>query len=383
VRRCDTTRKGSSTAETIAPRLQVVAWEITRRCNLLCAHCRASAVDEPYEGELSTEECMHLVDDILAVGKPILILSGGEPLMRHDVFELAKYATGRGLRVALGTNGTLITREVAQRCKEAAISRIGVSLDFPASDLQDEFRGKAGAFEAAIRGIEECQRAGLEIQINTTVTSMNARYLDELLSMSLDMGAVAFHPFMLVPTGRGKGLSDVELPPEEYERILNWVYDKQLELGDRIFIKPTDAPHYFRIVSQRKRRGDKVEIAPSGSYRLAGHPGSLNSFTRGCLAGVSFCFISHRGRVQGCGYFDVEAGNIRKEGFARVWNDSPLFRELRDLSNLKGKCGICEYKRVCGGCRARAYETTGDWLAPEPYCVYEPRGTPTAGHHNH
>jgi len=371
VKELSASEQGLKTAEAIVPKLQVVAWEITRRCNLFCAHCRASAVDEPYQGELSTEECLRLIDDILEVGRPIIILSGGEPLMRPDLFQVARYAVERGLRVALGTNGTLITEEIAKRAREVAISRVGVSLDFPTPERQDEFRGKAGAFEAAIRGIKVARRAGLEVQINSTVTGMNARYLDDLLSMALDLGAIAFHPFMLVPTGRGKGLKDVELSPEEYERILNWVCDKQAELGDRMFIKPTDAPHYFRVVSQRRRRGDTVEMAPRKSPRLTGR-GSLDSFTRGCLAGVSFCFISHRGRVQGCGYLDVEAGDIRKEGFSRVWNDSPLFRELRDLSNLKGKCGFCEYKRVCGGCRARAYEATGDWLAPEPYCIYDP-----------
>jgi len=373
MKEADSGEKSARAAEAIDAKLQVVAWEITRRCNLMCAHCRASAMDGPYEGEFSTEECLGLVDQILEVGRPILILSGGEPLTRPDVFQVARYAASRGLRVALGTNGTLITEEVAQHCREVPISRVGVSLDFPTPELQDKFRGKAGAFEMVMGGIEECRRAGLEVQINTTVTSLNSGYLDDLLSISLDMGAVAFHPFMLVPTGRGKGLRDVELSPEEYERILNWVYDRQVELGDRIFIKPTDAPHYFRIISQRRRRADDMEPIRTGNPRPAGHPGSLNSFTRGCLAGVSFCFVSHRGRVQGCGYLDVEAGDVRKDGFAKVWSDSPLFRELRDLSNLKGKCGLCEYRRVCGGCRARAYEATGDWLEPEPYCIYEPR----------
>ena len=367
------------TPDVIVPEVRVVAWEITRRCNLLCAHCRASSVDGAYEGEMSTQECFGIIDGILEVGRPILILSGGEPLMRQDLFEVAAYAVGRGLRVALGTNGTLINEELATRAAGVPISRVGVSLDFPDAEMQDRFRGKEGSFEAAWAGINTARRAGLEVQINSTITSLNVHRLDELLAMALDLGAVAFHPFMLVPTGRGKGLGDFELSAGEYERVLNWVYDKQAELGDRIFMKPTDAPHYFRIVSQRKRAGDRTDPAAGGG-RTPGHRhGSLNTLTRGCMAGAGFCFISHRGRVQGCGYLDVEAGDLRQQDFKTIWNDSPLFRDLRDLSGLKGKCGACEYKIVCGGCRARAYEATGDWMASEPYCVYEPAGARGCG----
>ena len=192
---------------------------------------------------------------------------------------------------------------------------------------------------------------------------MNAPYLDDLLNLALELGAVAFHPFMLVPTGRGKGLAKEELSPQEYERILNWVCDKQQELGERIFFKPTDAPHYMRILHQRG-------VTSMGSH--GGHPGTVNAITRGCLAGTGFCFISHVGRVQGCGYLDVEAGNVKEESFAQIWNDSSLFEQLRDISLIEGKCGVCEYKRICGGCRARAYEETGNYLAAEPYCIHQP-----------
>lgn len=355
-----------SSSDKIAPRLQLVAWEITRSCNLFCAHCRASSTYGPYRSELSTEECFRIIDEILEVGKPILILSGGEPLLRPDIFQVAEYAVGKGLRVVVGSNGTLITGEIAMRLKEVGVARIGVSLDFPAPELQDEFRGKAGAFEAAMAGIAEAYKAGIDVQINSTVTKLNAHYLDELLALALRLGAVAFHPFMLVSTGRGKGLEKEELDPLEYEQILNWVYDKQAELGDRIFFKPTDAPHYLRVIKQRDAKtGSSIQ----GS---ADTHGSMSSLTRGCLAGVGFCFISHRGEVQGCGYLDIVAGSLREESFGKIWYDSPLFCGLRDLSNIKGKCGVCEYKRICGGCRARAYESTGDYLESEPYCIYKP-----------
>jgi heme b synthase len=368
----DMVRESRVEEENITPRLQMVAWEITRSCNLFCAHCRSSSTAGAYENEFSTEECLHLIDGILEVGKPVIILSGGEPLLRHDLFQIAKYAVEKGLRVVMGSNGTLITEEVAAKLKTIPISRVAVSIDFPTPELQDKFRGKVGAFQAAMAGIDRLHQAGIEVQINSTITRLNVRYLNGLLDLALEAGAVAFHPFMLVPTGRGRGLEAVEMSPEEYEQTLNWVYDKQKGLGNRIFFKPTDAPHYQRIVRQRDSRANPQGVLLGEKSATKARKDALNSMTRGCLAGTGFCFISHRGRVQGCGYLDVEAGNIRAKSFGEIWMNSTLFRELRDLSNIKGKCGICEYKGVCGGCRARAYESTGDYLKAEPYCIYKP-----------
>ena len=359
----------------ITPKLQLIAWEITRSCNLFCAHCRASANNSQYSGELTTEECYRLIDQILEIGRPIIILTGGEPLVRKDVFEIARYAVTKGLRVVMGTNGTLVTEKTAAQMKDIPISRLGISLDFPLANLQDNFRGKAGAFEDAMAGIANARQTGIEVQINCTVTKLNVTYLDRLLTLALEVGAVAFHPFLLVPTGRGKGLESVELSPQEYEQTLNWIYDKQVELGDRIFFKPTDAPHYLRVVSQRQKQKDSQGndiLSPRDVLPAAQHHHSTNAITRGCLAGTGFCFISHQGKVKGCGYLDVEAGDVKKQPFSQIWVDSPLFKRLRDLSGIKGKCGICEYKRVCGGCRARAYESTGNYLEAEPYCIYEP-----------
>src|SRR4030043_39015 len=356
----------------ITPNLHIVAWEITRSCNLFCAHCRSSSTSGTYEDELSIEECRRLIDQITEVGKPVVILSGGEPLLRSDLFQIAGYAVEKGLRVAMGTNGSLITEDVSVRLKAVPISRVAVSLDFPAADLQDKFRGQAGAFQAAVSGIARLRQAGIDVQINSTITKLNVQYLNELLALALKSGAVAFHPFMLVPTGRGKGLETVEMSPQEYEQTLNWVYDKQKELGNSMFFKPTDAPHYQRVMRQRSR-ADNLQVASLGKKpeTEAGNE-AMSSITRGCLAGTSFCFISHRGSVQGCGYLDVEAGNIRDNSFGQIWTNATLFRKLRDLSSIKGKCGICEYKMVCGGCRARAYESTGDYLETEPYCIYQP-----------
>ncbi|MFC2041254.1 radical SAM protein [Chloroflexota bacterium] len=352
--------------EQLTPNLHLVAWELTRSCNLFCAHCRGSSAPVSYSDELTTEECFHLVDQILEVGHPIIILTGGEPLTRPDVLQIAGYAVDKGLRVVMGTNGTLITEDMAAKLKSVPVSRLGISLDFPLAELQDNFRGQDGAFEATMAGIANARQAGIEVQINSTITKMNVNYLEELLALTVEVGAVAFHPFMLVPTGRGKGLETVELPPEQYEQTLNWLYDKQMELGDRMFFKPTDVPHYMRVVKQREKQ-DRVTAERTGAKR-----NPTNIITRGCLAGIGFCFVSSQGKVKGCGYLDIEAGDIRKESFGQVWANSPLFLKLRDLSNLKGKCGICEYKRICGGCRARAYEATDDCFEAEPYCIYEP-----------
>ncbi len=346
----------------VYPAPHLIAWEITRTCNLYCAHCRASAGRRIYDDELSTAECLALIDGILEVGRPILILSGGEPLLREDFFTLARYAVSKGLRVVVGSNGTGVTTEVAIEMKQVPISRLAISLDFPTPSLQDNFRGLPGAFHAAVKGIENAIRVGVEVQVNSTITTRNVEYLEQLLNLALELKAVAFHPFLLVPTGRGKELEGEGLPGEEYERVLHWIYEKQAEMGGRISMKPTCAPHYMRVARQR-----------GGASTPGGDGGGMNRVTRGCLVGSGFCFISHRGEVQGCGYLDRVAGNVREQSFSQVWWHSPLFQELRDVDRLGGKCGFCEFKNVCGGCRARAYEATGDYLAEEPYCVYEPR----------
>lgn len=355
----------------IQPELQHVAWEITRSCNLFCAHCRASAHHGGYEGELTTEECYRVIDEILEVGKPMIILTGGEPLRRPDVLDIGKYAADRGLRVVMGTNGTLLEEKMAAKLKAIPVATVGVSLDFPSAARHDNFRCMVGAFESAISGIKNAREAGIDIQINSTISKLNVAYLDELVSLALDIGAKSFHPFLLVPTGRGKDIEASELSPEEYEQTLNRILDKTAELRGKLAIRPICAPHFMRISRQRQKQSG--EVSPPAARPAAaggGHPG--RSFSRGCLSGTGFCFISHVGSVQGCGYLDVEAGNLKRQTFGQIWNNSNLFCNLRDMSLLKGKCGVCEYQRICGGCRARAYEATGDCLEAEPYCIYEP-----------
>jgi len=343
-----------------APR--IIAWEITRSCNLSCAHCRAAAEFGAYPGELSLDEIKTTIDDIVTITNPIIILTGGEPLMRPDIWEVVDYAHEKGAMPVIGTNATLITDEIASAMAEHRIPRISVSVDFPTAEEHDAFRGEPGCFDATIEGIRIAKRHGIGVQINMTVTTLNHDKVEAVHDLAESLGVDAFHIFMLVPTGRGEDLLDKELPPEEYEKVLEWAYERQKT--SPLHFKPTDAPHYYRIIRQKaKAEGKKVTREEYG----------LDAMTRGCLGGITFCFISHVGDIQPCGYFDMQLGNVKEQPFSAIWTESKVFNELRDYSLLKGKCGACEYKAVCGGCRARALSVTGDYLAEEPYCVYVPK----------
>jgi heme b synthase len=344
--------------------LRLVAWEVTRSCNLNCRHCRAAARHGPYEGELTTDECEKLLANIASFAKPIMILTGGEPMLRPDIYHIATYGTKLGLRMVMAPCGMLLTKESCARLMDAGIQRISLSIDGATSASHDAFRRVEGAFDGVMKGIEAARAAGLEFQINTTVTRLNVDELPAIFDLVVRLGAVSFHPFLLVPTGRGKELEEYELPPDEYERVLNWIYEHRS--SSSMTLKPTCAPHYYRILRQRERdAGRAVKPETHG----------LDAMSKGCLGGQGFAFISHVGRVQMCGFLDLPAGNIKENGldFKKVWEESAFFKEIRNLDGYGGRCGYCEYRRVCGGCRARAYAMSGDYLAEEPFCVYEPK----------
>jgi heme b synthase len=304
-----------------------------------------------------------MIEAIREVSAPILVLSGGEPLVRDDIFRISRFAADRGLKVALATNGTLVTEDVARRAKEAGVERASVSLDGPDPHTHDSFRQIPGSFEAALRGIAAFRAAGVPFQVNTSVANHNKDSLPRILDLAVRLGAVAFHLFLLVPVGCGLEISEEEqISPQEYEDILNWFYDASRQVP--ISLKATCAPHYYRILRQRAaREGVRVTRETHG----------MDAITRGCLAGSAVCFVSHRGDVYPCGYLPVSAGNVRIQRFAEIWRQAPVFRQMRDYDCLKGKCGVCEFRGVCGGCRARAFGETGDYLQEEPYCVYAPR----------
>ena len=394
---------------------RLVFWEVTKGCNLRCIHCRATATELSSPTDLPTPTALKIIDQIAQAANPILVLSGGEPLYRSDIFQLARYATDKGLRAALATNGTLVTKDVARMIVDSGVRRVSISLDGADAATHDAFRGIPGAFEAAVHGLRNLKALGMSTQINMTIARHNAHQLPNVLQLARSLGADALHTFLLVPVGCGVDIASEQMvPPEEYERMLNWFYDQSLAGG--IELKATCAPHYFRVARQRRaadRRAAQlariepvvsrpaelaqaaghpsaigpvemtmpgstgIEIRPQGTGRPVGHPGGhpsdLNAMTKGCLAGTGVCFISHEGEVYPCGYLPVIAGDLRKQTFSDIWDNSQVFHELRDTSQLKGKCGCCEFRNVCMGCRARAYAATGDFMDEEPFCVYEPK----------
>lgn len=349
-------------ADNQQPQIRLLFWETTLACNLKCVHCRASAMATRRPEELTTSQSLKLLSDIASFAKPVVVLSGGEPLERSDIFEIASAGAGLGLKMALATNGTTLDTASATALKECGVQRVSISLDGAEAQTHDAFRGVSGAFEAALNGIRACASAGLAFQINTTVARHNLDQLSRILDLAVSVGASALHLFLIVPTGCGRDMSESEMiTPEQYEDVLNWIYDASK--SSPINLKATCAPHYFRVMRQRAK-AEGVQITPQTH--------GMEAMTKGCLAGSAVCFVSYKGDVYPCGYFPVSAGNILQTPLEQIWKESELFNSLRDSACLAGKCGACEYARVCGGCRARAYATTGDYRDEEPYCAYVP-----------
>ena len=345
-----------------SPVLRLVAWEVTRSCNLACRHCRAEAHSEPYPGECDTAAAKAFIDTLPEVGNPIIIFTGGEPLLRKDIFELAAYARDKGLRSVMAPNGTLVTPVIAAKMRESGIQRCSVSLDGADAEHHDAFRGVPGAFDGAMRGIAYLREAGIPFQINTTVTRNNLAHFKHIFNLAERVGAVAWHIFLLVPMGRAADMHDQVITAEEYEKTLNWLYD--FRKTTKMHLKATCAPHYYRIMRQRAR-AEGIAVTPDSF--------GMDAVTRGCLGGIGFCFVSHLGQVQPCGYLELDCGNVFKTPFPTIWRTAEPFRRFRDKNEYTGKCGTCEYHRVCGGCRARAHSLTGDYMAEEPLCTYQPQ----------
>jgi radical SAM protein with 4Fe4S-binding SPASM domain len=375
----------ADSAQTVAPPLRLVFWETTTGCNLECIHCRRLDVSrELSKLDLSTEQSLAFIRSLPETGRPILVFSGGEPLMRPDVFTLAQAATDIDIPIALATNGTPVNAEVACAIKEVGFRRVSISFDGPDAPTHDRFRG-SGSFDASVAGFKLLRRQGVSMQINTTVAQHNYRKLDETYRLALDLGADALHIFMLVPVGCGASLDQsIMLKPDEYERALNWIYDRSLD--GKIHLKATCAPHYFRVMRQRAKDSGAPMPAFAHPHKNMGHPTDANgqghghggshadmsAMTKGCLAGQAVCFISHTGEVFPCGYLPVSSGNIKATPFPRIWRESKVFADLRDDTKLEGKCGLCEFKRVCMGCRARAFAEHRNYLGEEPNCDFIP-----------
>ena len=346
----------------------VLSWNVTRKCNMKCAHCYINATAEELKDELSTEEAKILMDQISAVSSPLLILSGGEPLLRNDILELIRYGTAKGFKMGLGSNGSLIDCKTAKDLKEAGLTTVSISLDSISPEIHDDFRGVKGSWEKAIGAIKALREENLLVQVNTTVTQQNYGEIDEIMYLVEQLDVENFHLFFLVPTGRGVKIADIS--PAKYEDMIRTTFAKAAK--HKLNVRPSCAPQFMRIAKD------------SGL--------DMRQWIRGCIAGLYYCRVYPNGDVTPCPYLPVRLGNIREKTFGQIWRTSEVFKNLRDFSALKGKCGACEYIKACGGCRARAYglssdfvdfcgdlhepaELKGDYLKEDPWCVYQPSKT--------
>jgi AdoMet-dependent heme synthase len=363
----------------------IVIWELTRACELHCLHCRAEAQHHRHPLELDFEEGKKLVDSICEMDNPMLVFTGGDPLMRPDVYDIASYAIQKGLRVSMTPSATPnVTKEAIKKAKDVGLSRWAFSLDGPTAEIHDHFRGTSGSFDLTMKAIDYIHELELPLQINTVISRYNVDVLDEMAELVKKLDCVLWSVFFLVPIGRGKE-SDM-ITPVQHEKVFRWLNDLSKKVP--FDIKTTAAQHYRRVVITDKMQRNKDETK-SIQYQDALQAGKTGSFDglgrapRGVNDGNGFVFISHIGDVYPSGLLPVKAGNVRVTPLPEIYRHSPIFKELRDPGSYKGKCGQCEFRYVCGGSRSRAYALTGDYLESEPACVYIPksmRGKKQAAH---
>jgi radical SAM protein len=356
-------------------------WEVTQSCDLACKHCRAAAQPIAHPDQLTTDEAKALIDQIAGMQVPIFVFTGGDPLKRPDLYELIRYSAEKGVKVAVTPSATpLLTRDAVFKMKEAGVVRLGISLDGSTPEIHDAFRGLPGAWARTIQAVEWANEAGIPIQVHTTISRHNAHDLDNLCALFERLAIVMWNVFFLVPVGRGQ-LGDL-LSGDDFEQVFGKIY----ELSHRVSfqIKTTEAMHYRRYLLQhnleerRMGHGHPHASAPKHEYE-PGAPASdaktrtASWATRRVNDGKGFLFVSHVGNVYPSGFLPIHAGNVRETPLGEIYRNAPIFKALRDTSRLEGKCGACEYKEICGGSRARAYALTGDPLAQEPCCIYQPK----------
>lgn len=353
----------------------IVIWETTQACDLACVHCRACAQPVRSALEFSTLEAKRLIDEVAALKAPVFVLTGGDPLKRPDVFELVEYASFHGVRISLTPSATpLLTKEAIVRLKACGLARLAISLDGPTAEVHDAFRRVPGSYEWTLQAVRWAREIGLPVQINTTITRRNLRYLDSTIALMEQLEIVLWSVFFLVPTGRG-ATTDL-ISAEEFEQVFEKLYETSRRV--KFDIKSTEAQHYRRFLLQRRteeKRKDKTSPLPTMLGTRT--PDGIGRAPRGINDGKGFVFISHLGEVFPSGFLPVSAGNVRKQSLTELYRHSPLFVSLRDSANLKGKCGVCEFREVCGGSRARAHATTGDVFAEEPCCIWRPKAYQT------
>lgn len=347
----------------------LVIWEVTQACDLACKHCRAAAQPLAHPEQLTTSQGKKLIDQIAELQVPLFVITGGDPIKRADIFDLVRYATNKGIHTALTPSATpLLTREVIFKLKEAGLVRLGVSLDGSTPEIHDTFRGLPGAYARTIETVRWANEAGIPIQVHTTVSRHNAHDLDRLSALLHELEIVMWNVFFLVPVGRGK--TEDLLDGAEFEQVFAKLFELSKEVPFQI--KTTEAMHYRRFLLQQNIAERKREQAAHPGDQV--HAKTIGWATRRINDGKGFVFVSHMGNVYPSGFLPIYAGNIKTQPLAEIYRDAPVFQALRDTSQLKGKCGACEYKEICGGSRARAYALTGDLLAEESCCIYQPKG---------
>lgn len=352
----------------------IVIWELTRACQLKCLHCRAEAQYTRDPRELSFEEGKKLIDQIYEMNNPMLVFTGGDPLMRPDVYDIADYAIKKGVRVSMTPSATPnVTKEAIEKAKEVGLARWAFSLDGPTAEIHDHFRGTKGSFDLTMNAIRYLHELEIPIQINTVISRYNVHVLEEMAKLVEELDCVLWSVFFLVPTGRGKD-SDM-ISPVEHEQVFRWLYD--LSKRVKFDIKTTAAQHYRRVVIQSKMRETKekekqIQYQDALMQGKTGQFDGLGRAPKGVNDGNGFVFISHIGDVYPSGLLPVKAGNVKETPLAEIYRESPIFKDLRNPDKYKGKCGVCEFRHVCGGSRSRAYAMTGDYMESEPFCVYIP-----------
>ncbi len=351
----------------------LVVWDFTHKCNLSCRHCYSNS-GAIRKMELTTEEALEVVDQLADAGVVALAFSGGEPLCRKDFFEVASYAVERGLYVSVATNGTLLTKDVVRKLKEAKINYVEVSIDGATAETHDSFRGVPSAFDNAVAGLKNCVKEDMCVCIATTATKSNIDEMPEILDLAEELGAARFTYFNFIPTGRGKEHYDQDLSPEEREKLMLHLLDR-MSKGYKVTILTT-APQLARVALQCQEPGDTatMSMAHMQTVKVSKKAVPLADFIGGCGAGRLYCSLSPQGDVHPCVFLPVNVGNLKKESFLDIWLNSQLFNALRNRDNLKGVCGKCDYKYICGGCRARANAYKKDIMASDVGCIIAKEG---------
>jgi radical SAM protein len=353
----------------------LVIWETTQSCDLSCSHCRASAQPQRHPGELTTAEGEELLEQVAGLGTPVFILSGGDPVKRPDLYQLIRHGKQAGLRMGTIPAATAaLTEDLVRGLKDTGLDQMALSLDFPTAELHDGFRGVPGAYAKTMAAVEWAHRHALPLQINTTVCCRSAPYFEEMVRLVEGLGIVFWEVFFLVPVGRGEALGG--LTPEQCESLFEILYRVQKRAP--FVLKVTEAQHYRRYVAQHELYQPQASAGaalPQLLQRSEGPGHTVGLARRGVNAGNGFAFVSHTGDVYPSGFLPIVAGNVRRQRLADIYRESPLFRTLRDPDALLGRCGRCEYRAFCGGSRSRAYALTGNYLATDPWCGYEPPGT--------